>query len=232
MGSGMAISARIGGAAVAAALLAQGCTSAGGGAQQSALIQAAGILRQQATTIIRGPQGNQVTLSDAQLRAFEQDLLVIQIPSKNASAGLIRQSANRDTVTWRTPDGVTVVLKDGQIIGTAGLGNDLSSAAFDDIRTGSGRTVRDYFHLMGNERVERTRYICELTDLGTTNVEVAGVAYSARQIVETCDTATGDAIENRYWVQPSGLIRKSQQFISPEVGYLVLEDIHGGRQAG
>lgn len=202
------------------------CSS--GGADPSSGPSALDIVRGQIANLRGTAAASQVTLSAAQLRAFPQDLLVVRLPLVEASAGLVQQAVNRDTVTWVTPDGLTVILRAGQVIGTAGFGNDLASADLDDPRDGTGRTVRDYFYLGGDEQIARRRFLCDVTSAGRQPVVVAGVQFDTTLLQEACEDSDGIAIFNRYWVQSDGRIRKSVQFISPRVGYMIVEDIHGG----
>lgn len=58
---------------------------------------------------------------------------------------------------------------------------------------------------------------------------MTGVAYPTRRIAETCTGEDGIGFENLYWLQADGLIRELRQWVSPEVGYVVIEDVHGGR---
>lgn len=171
--------------------------------------------------------GGQITATNAQLRAFPQPLILVGIPKLSTSAGLVRQGSVGGAVTWLTPDGVAVTLRRGQVISTAGLGHDLSSADVPDIRRVRGRAVRDLYHLDGDEVTRRTRYSCEISDAGSENVSVTDVSYPTRVIAESCTSPVAPSIENRYWVQSSGLIRKSRQWVGPENGYLVIENVHG-----
>lgn len=112
--------------------------------------------------------GNRITASDAELRAYPQDLMLVEVPSKDSSAGLLRQVENARSVTWIAPDGVALTLaRGGQLIGTAGLGGDLSSAVVPDIRRTRGAASRVHYYLGGDELVTPRRYACEIAEAGT-----------------------------------------------------------------
>lgn len=213
------------GLALAGLLTLAACSS---GSEGSGVGEAVSLIGAQVQALRGKDTGAQITATDAQLRAFPQDLLLVSVPDKKVSAGLVRRNVNRDTVTWVTPDGVTVVLRQGQVVRTSGFGNDLSSGQMDDIRKGRGGTVRDYYYLGGDETVKRVRLTCDLATRGAQRVVVAGLAHAATLIEERCTDAAGASIVNRYWVEAGGLIRKSVQFVSPGIGYVTVEDVHGG----
>ncbi len=201
-----------------------------------------------------GSGSNRLTATDAQLRAYPQPVLLIETPATGALAGVTVQTAIANAVTWGTADGVTLTLRDGVLISTAGLGDDLMSAETPDVRRQRGEVVRDHYRLGRDETVRRIRRFCTLEDAGTQTVTVTGIARPARRVVETCGPgAEGDAdearrrgllatafadvpaavdpvlpaITNTYWIEADGLIRKSRQYVSPGVGYVIVSDVQG-----
>ncbi len=213
-------------AATAIALLALAGCSGNGSEGGSAYAE----LRRAATGFIdrRGDATQGVTLSDAELNAAPVDVMLLDIPEFGSEVGLVQQAVNRDVVTWVTPEGYSVSLKQGQIVGTAGFGFDLSSADIPRLETTGGRVVRDHYRLQGDETIERFRYFCELSRPVGEQVVVTGRRFDTVRVDEACTDGQGETFTNRYWVDTRGVMRKSRQFVSPRLGYFELQDVHGG----
>ncbi|PZX18273.1 group 4 capsule polysaccharide lipoprotein GfcB/YjbF [Palleronia aestuarii] len=169
-----------------------------------------------------------VTASDATLNAAPSNILLVEVESRGNQAGLVLDGINRDTITWRSPGDVTITTQGGQLIGTAGFGNDLASARAPAIGAGQGRVVRDQYHLGGDEEMELTRYFCTLAIAGAERVVVTGRAFDTALLTETCETEDGAQVENRYWIDGLGVVRQSRQFAGEEIGYLFIQDVHTG----
>lgn len=215
---------------LAAALLLAGCSgltlrSDPGTSSRSS----SAIVSERLREVLRRDPPPRVDLSDAQLRAYPQDLLLVEIPSEGAEAGMVFVVQNRDTDTWTTPDGVSLSLRRGLLVRSAGLGVDLMSAEEGDVRAGA-RNVRAHWYLDGDEVVRPVRFDCTLASRGGQSVDVAGIRYPARLVTERCLAADGERFENRYWIEPSGRIRQSRQYVSDQLGYVLISDIHGDRQ--
>ena len=170
---------------------------------------------------------SRITASDAALNAAEVNLLLVQTETTGSRAGFALDSVNGDAMTWRSTDGVSVVTRGGQLNGTAGFGFDLSSAALPAFRPG-GTVTRTHYRLRGDEVVTPETFTC-VQSLGPAEaITVTGRRFATQKLVETCRSAERDGIENAYWIDASGVVRKSRQWASPGIGYLVLEDVHGG----
>lgn len=141
-------------------------------------------------------------------------ILIVQIPSRDAVAVLTRVGTNGDVDTFLTPDGITISLRDGMVVATRGLGFDLMTA---DIAapliavTGSGDTaVRVHRYLDGENQIVAQSFGC---------------AYSvpaARQVTETCRSSSGE-FENIFVMDAKGNIAASRQWISPQIGAVLIE---------
>ncbi|RVT85376.1 hypothetical protein DXV76_06310 [Rhodobacteraceae bacterium CCMM004] len=229
MGTGVAMNARnwrtAPWAALAAVALVAGCGGGPGNENGNGTVY--GEVGSAVRSLITGRDGGgRVTATAEQLRNNPDPLIVVAIPKRDLSAGLTRQAVIPGGEVWATQGGVTVTLENGQIRTTRGIGHDLMSVEAPDVRTARGGTVRDHYQLGGDELPLRLRYFCEIADAGPQRVTVAGVSYPTRLITERCRSDAA-AFENRYWVQSNGLIRKSVQFVTPELGPFEIEDIHG-----
>ena len=137
-------------------------------------------------------------------------LKVAVLERQELASILIESETNRDTVTYFTPDGISVALKQGVLVGTRGLGFDLMTADVTEV-IGSlhsgARAVRIHHYLDGEDKVVMRSFICDYAGHTT--------------VTETC-YSDGFEIQNRYTMH-SGRITASRQWISPEQGYIRLE---------
>lgn len=118
--------------------------------------------------------------------------------------------------TYMTPAEEALILRDGLLVGTRGLGNDLSVAepqlesAIRAGASGSGTRIMRYYSGDGLERP--LQFACR-----TAPGPNAGV------LVESCD-GHGISFQNSYMVQ-GGRIPVSRQWIGPALGYVTIQTL-------
>nr|WP_111301686.1 YjbF family lipoprotein [Paracoccus saliphilus] len=118
--------------------------------------------------------------------------------------------------TFMTPAEEAVILRDGLLVGTRGLGNDLSvaepqlEAAIRAGASGSGSRIMRYYSGDGLERP--LQFACR-----TAPGPNAGV------LVESCE-GHGISFQNNYMVQ-GGRIPVSRQWIGPALGYVTIQTL-------
>ena len=134
-------------------------------------------------------------------------------PIKFPMSLLDRDGANS---IWAASDGVQIFLRNGMLVGTRGLGRDLMSAQVPNPSTIAAKTVHDrtYFDLDGADRMIRYDFTCQAQN-APPGSEFAGTQH----FVEAC-TGTFGTIKNHYWIDRSGNVQKSVQWVSETVGYL------------
>lgn len=118
--------------------------------------------------------------------------------------------------TYMTPSQEALILRDGMLVGTRGLGSDLSvaepgtEALIRRGQAGSGTRVMRYF---GGDGLERPLQFACTTAPGPN----PGV------IVESCQ-GHGTSFQNNYLVQ-GGQIPVSRQWIGPGLGYVTVQTL-------
>lgn len=118
--------------------------------------------------------------------------------------------------TFMTPSEEAVILRNGMLVGTRGLGNDLSVAEPGTeglIRaggSGSGTRVMRYFAGDGVERP--LQFACTV-----------GAGPRPGVIVESCQ-GHGASFQNSYMVQ-GGQIPVSRQWVGPALGYVTIQTL-------
>jgi hypothetical protein len=222
-------------AALLAALpLLAACGSDGAGSGQTEALRQLGA--QLAASLPRGlpsgaprPTAEQIIAAARptreQIDGSPRELIFVALRSRGLGATLAQFGRNAGVTTYTTADGTTLSLADGVLVASRGLGEDLMSARVPSaaaIARGSGSHEREYYFLGGLDQKRVLRISCTLSSPGPGRTEIVGLAYSGRQVVETCAGPTG-TITNTYLVEADGRIRSSRQWLSPSVGYADLE---------
>jgi len=161
------------------------------------------------------------------IEPIQVPLYLARLESRGAQGLLFPIGENGADVTWVTADHITVIIRDGVIRATRGLGEDLMSASTPDsaeIAAAAGVTQREYYHIGPDEQTIRRKYTCDLHDLGAEDIVLLGQHYNAHHISESCHGA-GQSFVNEYWFDAGGQMRKSVQWVSQTVGFLELQKL-------
>ena len=167
-------------------------------------------------------------ITPAQIAAVDQPLLLSGIES--LGGGTLIVAGQRDgVVTWRTADNVTLSYRDGLLVATRGLPEDVMSADVAGTRAAlAGGPRADYprfvSYLGPDDETLFRAFRCTMQDAGPDPVQSFGRVFPATLLRETC-YSTGLTVENRYWVAPGGGIRRSFQWLGPELGSLETEQL-------
>ncbi|TMV73012.1 YjbF family lipoprotein [Thioclava sp. BHET1] len=136
--------------------------------------------------------------------------------------------------TWLSADGAEVVTKDGMLISTRGLVEDLMSsdvshpAALIHSRR-AGQAKRFQSHLNGDHQIIIRAYVCDITPEKHENLQIAGSQVNTLLMHENCLGENGESFDNYYWVDPAnGIIRQSLQYISALGGRIALQMVPTG----
>ncbi|MEP1962509.1 YjbF family lipoprotein [Tateyamaria sp.] len=156
--------------------------------------------------------------------------LEIFIENSGAVAYLVPFSDRRDggpgaLRTWRTADDSQVTLRQGVVVTTRGIGNDLNSsdanAAVKAIRTRSPISGPHTLYLNNGENgISRIDLLCEMRSVGAETIEIVERKFNVLHLQENC-TGTKGIITYDYWIDRNdATVRQSRQWIGPEVGYV------------
>ncbi|WP_435257134.1 YjbF family lipoprotein [Thioclava sp. FR2] len=166
-------------------------------------------------------------------RAALQDILspvqLITLEERNQQALVGEIEQNGGVETWSSVDKVTISLRNGVLVATRGLGDDLMSASGQRPNvqvSADGTYARSYVHLNGLDQTRRLVLTCSARSNGAKSIEIVEKIYSVTEIEETC-SLDGQSVTNSYWIDSAGKIRKSRQWVSPNAGSVVIEDLRG-----
>jgi len=159
---------------------------------------------------------------------------VLQVnPVATGGSDFLQRSIRRDDSSvgvvevWKSSDNAQLFLRNGVVIGTRGIGRDIIAADANytvrALRARTGSSGLRHFEISdGDVTSTKTTYQCDMKNLGNEVITVVRQRFNVSQFSETCraDTAEVPVINNEYWVEKStGIVRKSNQWIGPEVGY-------------
>lgn len=159
------------------------------------------------------------------LAGFDDPLITAAIPKYNTTGLLGIAERNGSAITWLTPDRNAIVTRGGVVIATRGLVGDLASARVPDIRTARGEVTRDHYYLGPNQRSVRERFFCNVATDGAETLRIVGEAYATTRIIERCNS-DDTSFTNVYWIENTGEVRKSRQWIGPLVDYVNIEAVN------
>jgi hypothetical protein len=126
--------------------------------------------------------------------------------------------------TFVSQSGFTAAYKDGILVATRGLiGEDIMAASapglLDAIAAGGGTTTRTIETLDALNRINTATFTCTVTAAGTESINLGIRSVQAARFDENC---RGSALifDNIYWLDETGGILASRQYVSPTVAYL------------
>ncbi len=179
------------------------------------------------------PQRPQLTR--AQLNTLDTPYIEVIIEQTDQFAYLQPQLVKQDTTpgavtVWRTVDQVTLAMRNGVLIATRGMRNDmLSSSALVRESGGamgpSGSGARRYEFAALDNRSQAFTLTCDVSDLGAETIEIVERSYRTRHLREQCEGESG-VVVNDYWVDSqSGHLWQSRQWAGPTTGYLRIRQL-------
>tara|TARA_R110002012_G_scaffold47399_1_gene124203 strand:- start:9383 stop:10018 length:636 start_codon:yes stop_codon:yes gene_type:complete len=167
------------------------------------------------------------TLTAAQIRSrltpellatLPEGVIIATLEQRQVSSVLLEAGRNGDTVTYLTPDGISLALREGMLVGTRGLGFDLMNADVEEplaaLAGGAASgVVRLHRYLDGENATVLRSFVCDYVRSGS-------------NIAETCHTPDL-TVNNSYEMTQDGRIAASRQWIGPDLGYVKIQQVRG-----
>jgi hypothetical protein len=164
----------------------------------------------------------------ALINTVQVPLLLADFSAKSTSFTLRQYSLNNSVQTWKSRDGVSLSFRQGVLVATRGLGDDLMSA---DVSNTLGMLASDphteYYtrfqtYLDGEYQSRFRSFQCQETGTKQEIISIFGKEHQTTRTEETCFSLSIE-ISNIYWRGVDGLLWKTKQWVSPSIGYLVTE---------
>jgi hypothetical protein len=207
---------------LSSAVLLAACGNSQTGQEFRAAVAAAG------DVVAPGEQPAPEALGRASFELVPGPLLFVVLRDVAAAAPMVPFGENRGFRTWSTAEKQTLTLRRGMLVATRGLGDDLMSAdvsaAASAVASGSGAgVVRITRHLDGADGVLVRSFDCSVTTAGREAITlVSGEALNAIRVTEACSDGAV-TFRNDYWKNQNGTVRRSRQWVSPDVGHATIE---------
>ncbi|MDO5620436.1 MAG: YjbF family lipoprotein [Paracoccus sp. (in: a-proteobacteria)] len=168
-------------------------------------------------------------IAAAALQANPGPLILATVESAGNMQAMALIGENGSRRTFATTNQQALVLDQGVLTSTKGLGHDLnatdaqaSTALIRARRAGQANRVNYY---LTGEGVERALPVsCTITSGEMQAFDFAGRIWSARQMAEHCQGHGAD-FTNNYLVAGDGSIVLSRQWIGPAMGYVTIQTI-------
>lgn len=161
-----------------------------------------------------------------QLDASPVGVLDMKLEDAGAVGRLLHLATNGPYVTWASVDGATITLKNGILVASRSLGNDLMSTdvvqieqMLNDPSMPEGARVHRYLDADGH--IYARTYLCAPTERRADRLFVVDRHIAVTRITQSCEGADA-RFENVYWREAGGKIRAARQWVSPEIGSIRL----------
>lgn len=130
---------------------------------------------------------------------------------------------NGPEVTLALQSGPTAAYDGGVLVATRGFGDDLitmeSAGVLQALQAGGGTVTRRMETLDPQDQVLTDSFACTITPAGAETVNLGVREASLQRFDENC-RGTAIVFDNIYWLDGSGAIVSSRQYVSPTVAYL------------
>jgi len=183
-----------------------------------------------------GPPKGQVTVTRTLLDQTNGAVLQV-VPANTGLQDFLRLVGRRDDPTpgkvevWQASDKAQIILREGVLVGTKGLGGDMRSAEAQTVIAGFDGQGGGGERLITLDRMDGTAqtvpFSCDVTQLGRKVIQIVDQNVSTYHLREDC--AFGKTrFSNEYWVETStGKMRRSRQWAGPRFGYMAIDRLKG-----
>ncbi|WP_037280897.1 YjbF family lipoprotein [Rubellimicrobium mesophilum] len=130
---------------------------------------------------------------------------------------------NGPEITLALQSGPTAAFDGGVLVATRGFGDDLitmeSAGVLQALRSGGGTVTRRMETLDAQNQILTDSFACTIAPAGAEAVNLGIREATLRRFNENC-RGTALIFDNIYWLDDSGSIVSSRQYVSPTVAYL------------
>ena len=130
--------------------------------------------------------------------------------------------------TWLGADGATITLQKGILKASRGMGDDLmgsssSMPVWSNINKKTENYNRELNHITGNNRISKRIFNCDIKKTSRGDfVKIWDVNFKVDKFEEICSNGAFN-LKNIYQVDTQGVVRRSTQYHSETLGYILIE---------
>lgn len=168
-------------------------------------------------------------LTPEALATIDGPILIIELPDRDAEAGAQILNTRGPYVLWSTQNAIHFTFRNGVLQSTRGISGDLMSANLDEvvpaIQGRRSEAIRIHRYLDGEDQIVARAFVCSYARQGGQRITTVTGTFRTTKVTETC-TSTDRSIENHYWLDGRGTVRKSKQWVGPFVGFVLTERVN------
>lgn len=130
--------------------------------------------------------------------------------------------------TWLGADGATITLDKGILKASRGMGDDLmggtsSMPPWSKLNNSNSVYNRTLYYLAGNNKILSVDMKCRIKKLNKKSIiDIWDVNFKVAEFQETCSLYK-KKVTNTFFIDGSGIVRKSIQYHSETIGYVNIE---------
>ena len=130
--------------------------------------------------------------------------------------------------TWLGADGATVTLEKGILKASRGMGDDLMGSSssmpnWSKINKKTDTYTRELAHISGNNKISKRVFTCDVEKTNSQEqIEIWDMNFKVAKFEENCSDSSF-TFKNIYHVDTQGIVRKSSQYHSDTIGYILTE---------
>jgi hypothetical protein len=186
----------------------------------------------------RKPKPEPIVVTRALLEQLDQPHIEVRVERDDLTGYMGLHLTRRDDLPgeitiWRSSDNATLALRNGLLMTSHGLGDDLLSAEVPAVGDQPGPARgggRSYSLRGGDNQAFQLNMVCGVTDLGPETIEIVGIRYTTRHLQEHCEGGEGigakGVVVNDYWIDSrDAKLWQSRQWAGPGIGYLRIRDL-------
>lgn len=215
------------------ALTLSACSSGGGGQDGDTVLGAGSAVLSSIRNIGKTPPRPQPVTVTRQLLDDTMGEVMQVIPENSGLQDFMLLAGRRNDATpgvvevWQSSDNLQLIMREGVLVGTRGLGGDIRSAeaaatiAGFDGQGGGGQRLITIDRRDGT--AQTVPFACDMTQLGRETIQIVDQRISTYRMREDC-IYNQTRLTNEYWVETAGgRMRKSRQWAGPVFGYIAFE---------
>jgi hypothetical protein len=186
----------------------------------------------------RKPKPEPIVVTRALLEQLDQPHIEVRVERDDLTGYMGLHLTRRDDLPgeitiWRSSDNATLAFRNGLLMTSHGLGDDLLSAEVPAVGDQPGPARgggRSYSLRGGDNQAFQLNMVCGVTDLGPETIEIVGIRYTTRHLQEHCEGGEGigakGVVVNDYWIDSrDAKLWQSRQWAGPGIGYLRIRDL-------
>ena len=130
--------------------------------------------------------------------------------------------------TWLGADGATITLERGILKASRGLGDDLIGSSsttplWSKIKNKKQNYSRMLGHITGNNKISKRVFRCDIQKTNSGKfIEIWDINFEVARFDENCFNGSL-TVKNTYYVDTKGTVRRSSQYHSDTIGYILTE---------